>query len=440
ASPRTPDAADRSAAAAPTTTATRAARRAARDRHRVPSPRWRPERRRLPSHVQRARPAARRHPRAAAPGDSRRRARVAPAEAAAANGGSGGNPDPTCADCTQRACARAGCRRGGALDTSPPSLYVKSGLPPALHRTRGKLLGAGGVAALDPDFTSSVALASLRPRQIDAGGAMMRNAWIRHSSVAAALVWSTATGVPAASAASSSPVVVTDTGPVRGIATSTIQQFRGIPYAEAPVGDLRWRPPQELARWTGVLDATAFGPHCPQVASPYGIASTTEDCLFLNVFTPNKTNQGRPHLLPVMFWIHGGGLVVGESDGYDPSALVAHDVVVVTINYRIGELGFLAHPALAAESPTGASGNYGLMDQHAALRWVHRNIRAFGGDPDNVTIFGQSAGALSVHSQLASPLAAGLFHKAIVESGAYSLTQPSLAAAEAAGTAFAASA
>src|SRR5262249_49686684 len=137
---------------------------------------------------------------------------------------------------------------------------------------------------------------------------------------------------------------------------------------------------------------------------------------------------------------HGGGLVVGESDGYDPSALVAHDVVVVTINYRLGELGFLAHPALAAEAASGASGNYGLMDQRAALRWVRRNIRAFGGDPDNVTIFGDPAGALSVHSQLASPLAAGLFHKAIVESGSYSLTQPSLATAEAVGSAFAASA
>jgi para-nitrobenzyl esterase len=269
---------------------------------------------------------------------------------------------------------------------------------------------------------------------------MMRNAWIRGSTVAAALACSVAAGVPAASAAPSSPVVATDTGPVRGIATGTMQQFRGIPYAEAPIGDLRWRPPQELGRWTAVLDATAFGSHCPQVATPYGTPSTTEDCLFLNVFTPSKTNEGRPHLLPVMFWIHGGGLVVGESDGYDPSALVAHDVVVVTINYRLGELGFLAHPALAAESASGASGNYGLMDQQAALRWVQRNIRAFGGDPNNVTIFGESAGGLSVHSQLASPLAAGLFHKAIVESGSYSLVQPSLATAEAAGTAFAASA
>jgi para-nitrobenzyl esterase len=217
-------------------------------------------------------------------------------------------------------------------------------------------------------------------------------------------------------------------------------EFRGIPYAAAPVGDLRWRPPLEPERWHGVRDATSFGAHCPQVATPFGTPSATEDCLFLNVFTPLNTNAGRPHLLPVMFWIHGGGLVVGESDGYDPSQLVAQDVVVVTINYRLGELGFLAHSALAAESPNGASGNYGLLDQQAALRWVQRNIRAFGGDPDNVTIFGESAGGLSVHSQLASPPAAGLFHKAIVESGAYSLVQPSLSTAEAAGAAFAASA
>jgi para-nitrobenzyl esterase len=227
---------------------------------------------------------------------------------------------------------------------------------------------------------------------------------------------------------------------VRGVATGTIHEFLGIPYAAAPVGELRWRPPQEPERWHGVRDATSFGAHCPQVATPFGTPSTTEDCLFLNVFTPAKTNEGRPHLLPVMVWIHGGGLVVGESDGYDPSKLVAEDVIVVTINYRLGELGFLAHSALAAETPNGAAGNYGLLDQQAALRWVQRNIRAFGGDPDNVTIFGESAGGLSVHSQLASPLAAGLFHRAIVESGAYSLVQPSLAAAEAAGAALAASA
>src|SRR5262245_14642691 len=143
-----------------------------------------------------------------------------------------------------------------------------------------------------------------------------------------------------ASAAPTSPFVATDNGPVRGVAIGDVQAFLGIPYAAAPVGDLRWRPPQEHAGWQGVLDASAFGSHCPQVATPYGSPSTTEDCLFLNVFTPAQTNEGLPHLLPVMFWIHGGGLVVGESDGYDPGELVAEDVIVVTINYRLGELGF----------------------------------------------------------------------------------------------------
>jgi para-nitrobenzyl esterase len=244
----------------------------------------------------------------------------------------------------------------------------------------------------------------------------------------------------AAWAAPKAPVVATDEGPVRGTTLGSMQAFRGIPYAAPPVGNLRWRAPQASPGWQGVLDASAFAPHCPQAASPYGAASTSESCLYLNVFTPDKTNNGLPHLLPVMFWIHGGGLVVGESDGYDPTPLVSKGVIVVSINYRLGELGFLAHPALSAESPVGASGNYGLMDQQAAMRWVQRNIRNFGGDPANVTIFGESAGGLSVHSQLASPLAAGLFEKAIVESGAYALSQPTLAQAQAAGTAFAAAA
>ena len=233
------------------------------------------------------------------------------------------------------------------------------------------------------------------------------------------------------------PVVTTSDGRVRGISSGGVDQFLGIPYAAAPLGDLRWRPPQPNAGWQGVRDASKFASHCPQLGTPYGLPSTTEDCLYLNVFTPGKTNNGQPHLLPVMFWIHGGALIVGESDGYDPMPLVANDVIVVTINYRLGWLGFLAHPALTAESPQDASGNYGLMDQQAAMRWVQRNIRHFGGDPSNVTIFGESAGGLSTHSQLVSPLAAGLFEKAIVESGAYSLTQPTLAAAEASGTKFA---
>jgi para-nitrobenzyl esterase len=231
-------------------------------------------------------------------------------------------------------------------------------------------------------------------------------------------------------AASAQGVIPTSNGPVRGTETAAMKEYLGIPYAAAPVGDLRWRPPQPHARWGSPLDAAAFGNHCPQPASPFGRASTSEDCLFLNVFTPNRRpGNGHAKHLPVMFWIHGGGLVVGESDDYDPTRLVQQGVVVVTFNYRLGYLGFLAHPSLTAEGG-GSSGNYGLMDQQAALRWVQRNIAKFGGDPDNVTIFGQSAGGLSVHSQLASPPAAGLFDRAIVQSGAYVLSLPSLARAE----------
>ena len=239
-------------------------------------------------------------------------------------------------------------------------------------------------------------------------------------------------------------VVATADGAVRGAAVSAAavsgaagtDEFLGIPYAAPPVGPLRWRAPQPAARWHGVRDATTFAPHCPQPASPFGAASVSEDCLYLNVFTPAGSGRGARHL-PVMFWIHGGGLVTGESDDYGPAELVRHGVIVVTINYRLGALGFLAHPALA-HRPGGPSGNYGLADQQAALRWVHRNIGGFGGDPRNVTIFGESAGGLSVLSQLASPGARGLFSRAIVESGAYNLTQAPLAAAEASGEAFAA--
>jgi para-nitrobenzyl esterase len=245
---------------------------------------------------------------------------------------------------------------------------------------------------------------------------------------------------------------ITEEGPVRGVATDTTLVFRGIRYAAPPVGDLRWRPPQRAARHRGILDATRFANHCPQVAGAFGQGSTTEDCLFLNVFAPNPQHgRGRDRdddrdgddgdrfgLRPVMVWIHGGALVTGESDDYDATRLVEQGgVIVVTINYRLGELGFLAHPALTAESPDHASGNYGLLDQQEALRWVRRNVLFFGGDPGRVTIFGESAGGLSVHSQLASPGSAGLFQRAIVESGAYQLTQPTLTAAEATGTAFA---
>ena len=214
-----------------------------------------------------------------------------------------------------------------------------------------------------------------------------------------------------------------------------MRRFLGIPYAAPPVGDLRWRPPLPHPAWTGVRSASAFGSSCPQSALIFGQQSTNEDCLFLNVFAPVGATAD-----PVMVWIHGGGLVSGESTDYLPEGLVARNVVVVTLNYRLGVLGFLAHPALAAESAEHASGNYGLMDQQLALRWVRQNIARFGGDPRRVTIFGESAGGLSVHAQLASPRARGLFQRAIVESGGYAGSQPSLTAAEAAGRAFAAEA
>ncbi len=233
-------------------------------------------------------------------------------------------------------------------------------------------------------------------------------------------------------------VVATTDGAVRGVTTGTAEEFLGIPYAAPPVGPLRWRPPQPAARWPGARDATRFAPHCPQPATPFGAASTSEDCLYLNVFRPAAHASGA-FRRPVMVWIHGGALVTGESDDYAPATLVRDGAIVVTINYRLGALGFLAHPALS-DQPGGPSGNYGLMDQQAALRWVRDNIGAFGGDPRDVTIFGESAGGLSVLSQLASRAARGLFARAIVESGAYDLTQAPLATAETAGEAFAANA
>jgi para-nitrobenzyl esterase len=252
--------------------------------------------------------------------------------------------------------------------------------------------------------------------------------------VAAVTLGALVTAAPAVSAATTGgqpgPIAVTANGAVRGLANGAVDEFLGIPYAAPPVGALRWQPPQPAARWPGVRDATHFAPHCPQLASPFGQASTSEDCLYLNVFTPESGG-----LHPVMVWIHGGALVTGESNDYDPTQLVEDGVTVVTINYRLGALGFLAHPALA--DANGQSGDYGLMDQQAALRWVQRNIASFGGNPHNVTIFGESAGGLSTLSQVASPQAKGLFERAVVESGSYNLTQASLASAETAGEAFA---
>lgn len=224
----------------------------------------------------------------------------------------------------------------------------------------------------------------------------------------------------AAPAIAAPPVdAVTRSGTVHGVASDGgVVAFKGIPYAAPPVGPLRWRPPQPAARWTSPRDATRFGTPCLASPLPLRIPAIPqgEDCLSLNVWTP-ATGAGAKR--PVMVWIHGGGFEFGSSaqPGYDGTALARHDVVVVSFNYRLGVLGFLAHPALDREGP--ASGDYGLQDQIAALRWVRANIAAFGGDPANVTIFGESAGAHAVGILMASPPAKGLFAKAIAESGAF---------------------
>ena len=231
-------------------------------------------------------------------------------------------------------------------------------------------------------------------------------------------------------------VVATTDGSIRGKPAGAMDEFLGLPYAAPPTGPLRWRPPHPPARWRGIREATQFAPHCPQPTSYFGVASTSENCLYLNVFVPSA---GSNHPLPVMVWLPGGALLVGESNDYNPAGLVRRGVIVVTVNYRLGALGFLAHPALAS-TPGGPSGNYGLEDQQTALRWVQANIGRFGGNRRNVTLFGESSGGLSVLAQLASPGARGLFSRAIAESGTYNLTQTPLATAEAAGKAFAAKA
>lgn len=219
-------------------------------------------------------------------------------------------------------------------------------------------------------------------------------------------------------------VVVVDGGTISGApaaGAATVWTYKAIPFAAPPVGDLRWRPPQAVAPWAGVREATRFAPACLQSLRPvdsfYGqiVDQMHEDCLYLNVWT---AAQPTDHV-PVMVWIHGGGLTSGHGGEatYDGTALAKRGVVLVTINYRLGPLGYLAHPALSAESEHHASGNYGTLDQIAALQWVQKNIAKFGGDPGRVTIFGESAGSWSVNHLMATPLARGLFHRAIGESG-----------------------
>jgi para-nitrobenzyl esterase len=229
-------------------------------------------------------------------------------------------------------------------------------------------------------------------------------------------------------AAQEAPVVRAPAGSVRGEAVGDLHIFRGIPYARPPVGQLRWQPPLQLSRWRGTRDATQFGPDCTQPQSRSGSIyaaerpSMSEDCLTLNIWAPADAENA-----PVMVWIHGGSLTTGAgSDGItDGAAMARRGIVVVSINYRLGVLGYLAHPALSAESRRNISGNYGLLDQIAALEWVKRNIGAFGGDASNVTLAGESAGALSIMYLMAAPDARGLFHRAIAQS-AYMVTTPAL--------------
>jgi para-nitrobenzyl esterase len=247
------------------------------------------------------------------------------------------------------------------------------------------------------------------------------------------------------------PVLSTPQGPVKGVITKTgVHNFMGIPFAAPPVGEMRWRAPGAPESWTETRPANAFSNICMQptnygnelldriidgqglsnmksslikwVAAKQGIGEMSEDCLYLNVRTHNLSKDGKVagKAQPVMVWIHGGGHQFGSADTpyYQADALPLKGVVLVTINYRLGALGYMAHPALSADDPRGVSGNYGTLDQIAALKWVKANISAYGGDPDNVTIFGESAGGWSVTELMASPLAAGLFHKAIGQSGA----------------------
>ena len=222
-------------------------------------------------------------------------------------------------------------------------------------------------------------------------------------------------------AASQALQASTDKGVVTGVVQGDTAAFLGIPYAAPPVGELRFRPPEPHAPWAAPLAATTPASPCPQALDAVSTneASTNEDCLYLNVWTKLSSGRGRNWgNRPVMLWVHGGGFQFGSgSSPYCNGALLAEKGdVVVTINYRLGALGYLAAPALDAEGPAHVPGNYGIEDQQAALRWVRRNIASFGGNPRNVTLFGQSAGARSVEYQLASPCAAGLFDRAIIES------------------------
>ena len=238
----------------------------------------------------------------------------------------------------------------------------------------------------------------------------------------------TEAGHPAAATPSptpAAPVVKVADGEVQGIAADGVAVFKGLPFAAPPVGDLRWRAPQPPTKWPGVRQGTVFSSSCAQA----------EDCLYLNIYEPAAAKNGAK--LPVMVWIHGGAFIFGSGSAYDGSQFARQGVIVVTVNYRLGRAGWFAHPALTAENPQGLLGNYGLMDQIAALEWVKVNIKQFGGDPNNVTIFGESAGAISINYLMLAPQAKGLFAKALSESGFGRLAARPISAVEQSGAAFA---
>jgi len=216
------------------------------------------------------------------------------------------------------------------------------------------------------------------------------------------------------------PTVKTANGILQGTAVSGISEFKGIPFAQPPVGDLRWKEPQPVKNWEGTRIADHFGPRAMQLPvysdMKFRSDGVSEDCLYLNVWTPAKSDKEG---LPVLVYFYGGGFVAGDGSEfrYDGEAMARRGIVAVTVNYRLGVFGFLSHPDLTAESPHHASGNYGLLDQTEALRWIHKNIAAFGGDPDRITIAGESAGSSSVNAQVISPLPRNLFSAAIGESG-----------------------
>lgn len=250
----------------------------------------------------------------------------------------------------------------------------------------------------------------------------------------ACMAWHDAAAAPGRTIPS--PVVATHEGPVQGFISNGVAEFLGIPYAEPPVGNLRWRPPVDHKPWTHVLQATQYAPICALITTLgvfSGPPNNNEDCLYLNVFTPDLNPSAK---LPVIVWIHGGGNVDGETPGYDGSKLALQGrTVVVSMEYRLNLMGFLAHPALDNEGHL--FGNYGILDQQAVLRWVQRNIARFGGDKSNVTVGGQSAGAVDTGIHMLSPLSAGLFQRGICESFCQAFTLPTKEAAEATGVAFA---